>query len=275
MIYPPVGLLPPSLSEPPALAREYWKTLAGQMEKLDRARVKQAEFDLEAIRLREELTRAQQRDQQALGRALAAGEPEPEGEAPRIEREIEPATRNAAAMHPVIAEETERVTNLVLRSRDTWRKDLERRLADKAAAYRTAIVQLERTRDELVAEVEAGGWLSVFPETGGAVPTGYIPEKKAVDPLTGYPEPATAPRRTFRELRDDLLRNSEQLPAAGPVRPSAAYLRSLDRKQLVFARVDSEGNTHPQVFEGNTRAGWLVRDVLRRNDPDFLERGRP
>jgi hypothetical protein len=70
--------------------------------------------------------------------------------------------------------------------------------------------------------------------------------------------------RTFGELLEDLIRDSEQLPADGPVRLSAEYVRSLDRKQLVLTRIDSDGNAHPAGFEGDTRVGWLVRDVLRR-----------
>jgi hypothetical protein len=33
----------------------------------------------------------------------------------------------------------------------------------------------------------------------------------------------------------------------------------------VLDRVDADGSVHPQVFEGNTRAGWLVRDLLNRD----------
>jgi len=39
----------------------------------------------------------------------------------------------------------------------------------------------------------------------------------------------------------------------------------LDRKQLVLQRVDPDGSVHPQVLEGDTRAGWLVRDLLNRH----------
>ncbi len=65
------------------------------MEKLDRVRIQQADYDMQAQRLREQIPAVRQRDQQALGRALAAGEPEPELEVPRIEQEIERAARNA------------------------------------------------------------------------------------------------------------------------------------------------------------------------------------
>jgi hypothetical protein len=68
------------------------------MDKLDQARVQQSHFATEANRLREELNLARQRDQQALGRALAAAEPEPDPEAAAIEAEIERNTRRAAAM---------------------------------------------------------------------------------------------------------------------------------------------------------------------------------
>jgi hypothetical protein len=71
------------LSEPPARAREHWKPLRQAMERLDNARFQQSSFEAENVRLRQELELVRQRDQRALGQALAAGEPEPEPEAPR------------------------------------------------------------------------------------------------------------------------------------------------------------------------------------------------
>jgi hypothetical protein len=50
----------------------------------------------------------------------------------------------------------------------------------------------------------------------------------------------------------------------GPVQPSREYLRTLDRKQLVFSRLDAEGSSHRLVLEGNTDAGWSVRDWRKR-----------
>src|SRR6266545_5026468 len=158
------------LSEPPPLAREHWKTLTKAMERLDQARVQQTTYGAETARLREELGLARQRDQQALGRALAAGEHEPESEAAGIEAEIERNTRREAAMTDVILEAQRAVAELILRNKDGWAKDLARHIADTAAAYRTAIVEMERARESLVAEVQLGGWLAVFPGTGGQPP---------------------------------------------------------------------------------------------------------
>lgn len=114
---------------------------------------------------------------------------------------------------------------------------------------------MEQAREQLVAEVQLGGWLSVFPETGGQVQVAYVPAN---------PELVMPAGRRFNELRDDLLRDSEQLPDAGPVRPSPEYLRMFDKRQLVLERVDAEGRRHPQVFHGDTHAGWAVTDWLRR-----------
>jgi hypothetical protein len=36
----------------------------------------------------------------------------------------------------------------------------------------------------------------------------------------------------------------------------------LDREQLVLERVDADGSVHPQVFKGDSRAGWAVRDAI-------------
>jgi hypothetical protein len=51
----------------------------------------------------------------------------------------------------------------------------------------------------------------------------------------------------------------------GPVQPTREFLRMLERKQPVVDRVDADGSVHPQVFAGDTRAGWLVRDLLKRD----------
>lgn len=231
------------LSEPPPLAREHWKTLAKAMERLDQARVQQATYGAEIVRLREELGLARQRDQQALGRALAAGEPEPESEAAGIEAEIERNTKREAAMTDVIIEAQRDVAELILRNKDGWAKDLARHIADTAAVYRTAIVEMERAREALIAEVQLGAWLAVFPGTGGQPQIHQLPG--APDEQVGGP--------AFNSVRDALLRDSEQLPLRGPVQPTREFLRLLERKQLVVDRVDADGTVHPQVIEGDTR----------------------
>lgn len=162
------------LSEPPARARAHWTRLAEAMEQLDRSRARQTEIGANVNRLREELNVAKQRDRQALGRALEADEPEPDFEAPAIEAEIERNAARSAAMNGVLLEEHRRIRKLILRHKGGWQKDLQRHLADAAALYRTKIVELEQARQALVEEVQAGGWLNRFPETGAQVPTGPI-----------------------------------------------------------------------------------------------------
>lgn len=252
-------LLNEPLSEPPATARRLWKTLAQAMEKLDNARVQQASYDAEVIRLREELALTKQRDQQALGRALEAGDPDPEPQAPAIEAEIEKNIQRSAAMTDQILEAQRRVAELVLRLKAKWQEDLARHIADAAALYRAAIVQVEQTREALADLVNVGGWLDVFPATGQ-----LAGDRRLVDPLTGRPEPVVAPQRTFSEVFNDLLRDSEQLPLLGPVQPTREFMRWFDRKQIVLDRVDADGSVHPQVFHGDTHAGWKVRDWIKQ-----------
>jgi hypothetical protein len=242
-------LLNEPLSEPPARAREHWKALDKAMERLDRARVQQASYDVGNSGLREELGLVRQRDQRALGEALAAGQPEPEPEAAAIEAEIERNAQRSSAMLGVIGEEQRRVVELVLRSRDSWRRDLERILGDKAAAYRAKLVELEQARAELVEEVQTAGWLHVFPQTGGQVQTAHLAgDRRPVDPLTGRPEPIAVPQRMFSEVLSDLRRDSEQLPLCGPVEPTADYLRWLNKNNVMLERVDAEGGVHPASF---------------------------
>lgn len=225
------------MSEPPLQARQLWETLAAAMEKLDNARAQQASYDAEIMRLREEVGLARQRDSAALGRALAAGEAEPEPKAPAIEAEIDRNVQRSAAMTDQILEAQRRVTELVLRDKDAWAKDLSRRLGDAGALYRTAIVALEEARDALAELVQVGGWLDVFLQTGGQVATGQLAgDNRIVNPLTGRPEPSAVPQRPFR---------------------------TLERKQLIAERVDVEGVAHPVVLEGKTREGWRARDYVR------------
>lgn len=101
--------------------------------------------------------------------------------------------------------------------------------------------------------VQLGAWLSMFPQTGGQPATHPLPAPP--DTVAGGP--------SFNEVRDALLRDAEEL--RGPVQPvSREYLRTMDRKQLVFERVDADGSVHPQVFERDTPAGWKVRDWLKQ-----------
>jgi hypothetical protein len=161
-----------------------------------------------------------------------------------------------AAMTGQILEAQRDVSELVLRNKDRWLGDFQRHLGDKAAAYRLAVVALEEARADLVEDVQVGAWLAMFPQNGGQPQAAYMPEKRLIDPLTGRQERVALPQRTFTDIRDDLLRDSEVLPAAGPVQPTTEYLRTLDRKQLVVQSVDAEGNVRPQVLQGDTREGW-------------------
>jgi hypothetical protein len=248
-------LLGDPFPEPPERGRGIWKTLAKAMEKLDRLRNQQAAYDIEASTLRETLPAAKQRDREALGRALTAGEPEPTPEAAAVEAEMETNAARARALDPVIAKEQRRVVDLIQRCKEDWKKDLERLLADQAAVYRAAIVAMEQARDNLAEDVRLGGWLDVFPQTGGQPQTHQLP---------GPPDTVVA-GPPFNEVRDALLRDSEQLPLRGPVRPpTKEYLRAMDRKKLVLERVDKDGNLRAEVFEGDTRAGWGVRDWIAR-----------
>jgi hypothetical protein len=242
-------LLNEPLSEPPPRARQLWKGLAQATTRLDNARVQQASYDAEVSRLREELNLVKQRDQQKLGAALATGEPEPEPEAPAIEAEIERNLQRSAAMTDQILEAQRRVAGLVLRHKDTWAKDLSRHLGDAGALYRAAIVALEQARTELAELVQVGGWLDVFPQTGGQVATGQLAgDDRLVDPLTGRPEPGAVPQRMFSAVLSDLRRDSEALPLCGPVRPTREHLRAMERGQLIAERLDAEGVGHPVVF---------------------------
>ena len=69
---------------------------------------------------------------------------------------------------------------------------------------------------------------------------------------------------TFAEVLGALRRDMEQLPQRGPVRLSDKAVRDLDRKKIILGHVDAEGDHHVQVFEGDTDAGWRVRDWLAR-----------
>jgi hypothetical protein len=130
------------------------------------ARVQQASYDAEASRLREELNLIKQRDQQKLGAALAAGEPEPEPEGPAIEAEIDRNLQRSAAMTDQILEAQRRVAELALRHKDAWAKDLARHLGDAGALYRAAIVALAQARDAVAELVQVGRLAGRLPAEG-------------------------------------------------------------------------------------------------------------
>jgi hypothetical protein len=66
------------------------------MEKVDALRAQQHLLETDIVRLREQIPAARASDEQRLGAALAAGEPEPAPEAPGLEAELERAQRTAS-----------------------------------------------------------------------------------------------------------------------------------------------------------------------------------
>jgi hypothetical protein len=92
---------------------------------------------------------------------------------------------------------------------------------------------------------KAGAWLEQFPDPGVQPQTAFVP---------GHPLDAQG-RRQFNELRDNLLRDSEELPAVGPVRPSAEFLRLLDKPEFAAQFIDAAGNR---------RTSWFRRQATPR-----------
>ena len=264
-IQPPTSFSAP----PPPAAREAWPELEAQMAKLDAAWAKATEYETEITQLREQLPAAQQRDNRALGEALANGEPEPAPETELIEREMERLHRNCAAMYSAISERVREVEKLITRRQDKWAQDLQPRITDAAARYRTAIVELEHAREHLVAQVTLGAWLTQFPSTGGHVDTSSVPENE----LTAGPNP-----KRFGEILDSLRRDSEKLPSAGPVKITGPKMTG---NQLIYESIDPDGTKHaawattesPLVTqwraedrEANDREGRIKR-LLRTEKP--------
>jgi len=233
-----LALINEPLSEPPARAREHWPALAKAMSRLDDVRVQQSRYAAEVDRLREELNTARQRDHQALAVALATSAEEPQPEAARIEAEIERNAQRAAAMNGVILEEQRRISKLVLDKQADWKKELQRHITDTAAVYRVAIVDLERARQRLIEEVQLGGWLTVFPQTGGQVLTHELP---------GDPD-SRAAGPPFRQVADTLVRDCEQLAQRGPVRVTPEQLRQLEKRSVMLERVSPDGARHQMPF---------------------------
>ena len=157
----------------------------------------------------------------------------------------------------VVLQQQRAVSEIVARHKGRWLDDLrDRHLPDRAAAYRLAVAELERARAELVQDISLGGWLAMYPATGGQPQTGNLPA------TPDLPDHATGP--TFAEVLGALRRDVEQLPQRGPVQVSDMGLRRLGREQIVIESVDAEGNAHPQVATGRTEAGWAAKDLLDR-----------
>jgi DNA repair exonuclease SbcCD ATPase subunit len=249
-IHPPADLhLPPSLPEPPPAAREAWPKLDSAMAKLDELRTRQSQLGGEAQVLAEGLEAARERDRVTLGRALAAGEEEPESETEALEAEIARLNRHAQALSAAIADELEKVAKLVERSKESWQADIECRLVDRAAAYRVAIAAMAEARAALEAEVHMAAWLATFPESGPQPQTGLLLKDELL---------RDERRQSFEEIVRDLQRDVEALPAAGPVPLGEDFERMLARHHG-FAGKEGERTVWVQ---GASPAEWAARDVV-------------
>lgn len=246
-IYPPPDLhLPPSLPEPPPAAREAWPKLERAMAKLDELRTRQGQLGGEAQVLAEDLAAARERDRQALGRALAAGEEEPPSEAEEAEAAIARLHRHTAALSVAISDEIAKVAKLVERSKTSWQADLESRLADRAAAYRVSIAAMAEARAALEAEVHMAAWLAGFPESVPQPQTGLLLKDELL---------RDERRQSFEEIVRDLQRDVEAPPAAGPVPVGEDFQRMVARHRGFAAK---EGE-RMAWFRGGSRgqhAAW-------------------
>jgi hypothetical protein len=146
--------------------------------------IQQGMYEAETARLREELGAVKTRDSQALGQALAPGEAEPEPQAAALEAEIESNRQRATALLGAITEEQRRVSALIMRHQNSWADDVQRHLADKAAAYRVAILELERAREALV---RSAAWELAEHVPGNGWPAGDVPAARAPDEQVGGP----------------------------------------------------------------------------------------
>jgi hypothetical protein len=254
LLVPPPDL-PPLFVEPPAAAREHWKLLRARLERLDRVRAQQHELEVEIIRLREEIPPAKHRDGQRLGRALAAGELEPQQETPRLEAQLVKARRDSLALNSAISTEITKATRLVERRRPAWSEDLRRHLVSSAARYRTVVEAMAEAREQLVTEVQVGAWLEQFPQGGPQPATEHVPPHPQLDERP----------RMFTQVLGDLLRDSEQLPAAAPALAGDPF--RLRGGQVILEAVDELGPGRPRVFLPDTPEN-RVRRTLDRIDAE-------
>jgi hypothetical protein len=177
---------------------------------------------------------------------LAAGEPEPEPDAPAVEAEIERNVRSSAAMtNEILEAPRRRARAAVKREVGGGSRAANRRQGGRLQDW---IVALGQARAELIEEVQLGAWLDLFPATGSQPLTAHVASRKQIDPLTGRPEPAVQPQRTFGSVLDDLLHDSEQLPTMGAVQPTQEFLRWQQKQNVMLERVDADGVAHQTPF---------------------------
>jgi hypothetical protein len=135
----------------------------------------------------------------------------------------------------------------------TWRRTSGSGLTGKA--YRLVGV-VDGASEPLVEEVNLGGWLAVFPGTGGQPQTYQL--SGAPDEQVGGP--------AFNAMRDALHRDSEQLPLRGPVQPTREFLRMLDRRKIVLDRVDPDGSVHPAGVRGRLACGLGCQRLVESSE---------
>jgi hypothetical protein len=156
---------------------------------------------------------------------------------------------------------------MIERARGKWAEGLERWLTDAAAVYRAAIVAMEEARNRLVEEVLVGSWLTQFPEQGAQPQVHTMPPNPH---LAGdHDLAAMHPPRRFTEIRDDLIRDSETLPSAGPLTPSPEFLRMLGQPGFAAEFVDGEGRRRTRWLRGGSEGQHRAHEAIARIDAEI------
>ena len=137
--------IPAEFTEPPAAARAAMPRLDKSMQHLDELRAEKTQLDIEVAQLQAGLPADRQRDREALAASLKAGEPDPPSYAEASEAPIDQLNRRAIAMTDIVDQEQARVSETIIRIRDSLAKDLEQRTAEHAAGY-GALGRRPRTR---------------------------------------------------------------------------------------------------------------------------------
>lgn len=244
--------IPPLFSRPPEVARVAWSALRKRLAKLDGLTMQLSAVEVELVQLRESALAASLSDAQRLGAAIAGGQDEPEPEAPALDEEIKRLQRRSAALLSSVTVETEETGKVIERSKTKWAADVQRRIADKAAGYRAAVAAMAEAREALVNEVLLSAWLARFPEPAASVQTARVPADPSLD----------AQGRSFAEVLGDLLRDSEQLPEAGPVQTQGTT--AFDRRQAILEHVDAAGGRDKKVYRGGSPGQHAAWETLAR-----------
>ncbi len=200
--------VPAEFTEPPAATRAAMPRLDEAMQHLDELRAQKARLDIEVAQLQAGLPADRQRDREALAAALKAGEPDPPSLAEAAEAMIAKLNRRAIAMADNVDQEQARVSETIIRMRESLTKDLERRTAGHAAGYGALVEALEPARNLVADDVTAAGWLANYP---AAAP---MPQVMMID----QPEVLKdQPKRSFSAVLADLRRDVAALPHRGPL----------------------------------------------------------